>query len=112
LRENKYHLQDNRLIVWVPHASYINLFSLQLRKLEDCLRAALQREDIQVQAEVKPEVFPEIQAFQTSQERWEELCKRNPLAKELLRLAKGQVLPKEVERYLHAEQDASTQEKS
>jgi hypothetical protein len=75
------------------------------------LRSVLQREDIQVQAEVKPEAFPQIQAFQTSQERWEELCRRNPLAKDILRLAKGQVLPKEVERYLHTEQDPPTQEK-
>lgn len=79
--------------------------------LEAFLRKELDLPALRVTLAVKPEAFPEIKAFQTSEERWATLRQKNPLAEELRRLAKGQVLPHEVERYLHPDQKPTTDEK-
>lgn len=87
------------------------MFSRQATDLETFLRTYLGREDIRVAIEVNPEAFPEVKEFQTSEERWETLKQKNPLAEELRRLAKGQVLPQDVERYLRSQEKPPTQEK-
>jgi len=96
----------------VPHPSHAELLlGKQLSLLETFLRKKLHLPTLRITVAVKPEAFPEIQAFQTSEERWAALQQINPLAQELRRLAKGQVLPREVEGYLHSQQKPPTDEK-
>jgi len=100
------------LQVWVPHLSHAELLlGKQITELENFLQKRLNLPNLRIKVAVKPEAFPEIQTFQTSEERWAALRQKNPLAEELRRLAKGQVLPREVERYLHSNQKPSTDEK-
>ncbi len=96
----------------MPHLSHAELLlGKQITELENFLRKQLDLPSLRITIAVKPEAFPEIQAFQTSEERWAALRQKNPLAEELRRLAKGQVLPREVERYLHSDQKPPTEEK-
>lgn len=110
LREKKYHIQDRTLTLWAPSAGHANLYILTLGKVAEQLRRILGDETIQVGWEVRPEAFPELSLLQTAQERWEALKKVAPLADEILRRAKGQVIPKDIQAYLQPQQDEPTSE--
>ena len=110
LREKKYHIQDRTLTLWVPTAIHANLYTLTLGEVTEQLRRILGDETIQVGWEVRSDAFPELKPLQTAQERWEALRKVAPLADEILRRAKGQVIPKDIQAYLQPQQDEPTSE--
>lgn len=84
------------------------MYAVQAGQLETFLRQQLEREDIRVTLVARPEAFPQIKAVRTSEERWRYLCERNPLVLEVLRRAKGQILPKEIETPVPEEEEKGT----
>lgn len=92
----------------MPSESHAKLYALQIGKIADLLRRALGDETLQVTSEVREEAFPELELLQTSQERWEALRQMSPLAEVLLRRAKGQVIPKDIQAYLQREEEEGT----
>lgn len=92
----------------MPSDSHVKLYALQVGKMAEALRRALGEETIQVISEVREEAFPELELLQTSQERWEALKRIVPLADELLRRAKGQVIPKDIQTYLQRQEGQTT----
>lgn len=92
----------------MPSESHAKLYALQVGKMAEALRRALGEETIQVISEVREEAFPELGLLQTSQERWETLKRIIPLADELLRRAKGQVIPKDIQAYLQRQEGQTT----
>ncbi|MCS7161931.1 MAG: hypothetical protein NZ958_01200 [Bacteroidia bacterium] len=96
LQSQRYTLNENELIVWVPDSSFASMYVRQVGILQDFLCKYLGREEIRVRTEVRPEAFPKLAPPQTFEERWQQLCQLNPLAEELRRRAQGKPLPQDV----------------
>lgn len=95
----------------MPSSAHAHLWAAQTTEIENSLQRYLNHSGIRVRLVPRQEAFPEIrERAHTSEERWQTLCRLNPLVLELQQRSKGKILPHEVDRYLSPQQSQPTQE--